>query len=117
MNRLAERLGEAGVHAEVYDFSTCDEIADTAIREYSEAPAPIVLIGHSMGGRCVLLMARRLQEAKISVGLLVTVDPVHGSPSVPANVERYINIFSIGQFPGRRRRGVGAGFSGPFCEL
>src|SRR6185437_11983865 len=46
-----------------------------------------------MGGRCVLLMARRLQEAKIPVGLLVTVDPVHGSPTVPANVERYINIF------------------------
>lgn len=117
MNRLAERLGEAGVHAEVYDFSTCDEIADTAVREYSEAPAPIVLIGHSMGGRCVLLMARRLQEAKISVGLLVTVDPVHGSPSVPANVERYINIFLSDSFLGGGDVASEQGFQGHFASF
>jgi hypothetical protein len=117
MNRLAERLEEAGVHADVYDFPTCDETADTAIREYSEAPAPIVLIGHSMGGRCVLLMARRLQEANIPVGLLVTVDPVHLSPSVPANVERYINIFLSDSFLGGGDVGSEQGFHGHFASF
>jgi hypothetical protein len=34
-----------------------------------------------------------LQAEGIPVGLLVTVDPAHASPSVPLNVERYINIF------------------------
>jgi hypothetical protein len=117
MNRLAERLGEAGVHADVYDFPTCDETADTAIREYNEAPAPIVLIGHSMGGRCVLLIARRLQEANIPVGLLVTVDPVHLSPSVPANVERYINIFLSDSFLGGGDVVSEQGFHGHFASF
>jgi hypothetical protein len=117
MNHLAERLGEAGVEADVYDFPTCDENADTAIREYGEAPAPIVLIGHSMGGRCVLLMARRLQEAKIPVSLLVTVDPVHGSPSVPANVERYINIFLSDSFLGGGDVASEQGFRGHFASF
>jgi pimeloyl-ACP methyl ester carboxylesterase len=117
MNHLAERLGEAGVNADVYDFPTCDENADTAIREYGEAPAPIVLIGHSMGGRCVLLMAKRLQEAKIPVSLLVTVDPVHGSPSVPANVERYINIFLSDSFLGGGDVVSEQGFRGHFASF
>ncbi len=117
MNHLAERLGEAGVHADVYDFPTCDELSDTAIREYGEAPAPIVLIGHSMGGRCVLLMAKRLQQAKIPVSLLVTVDPVHGSPSVPANVERYINIFLSDSFLGGGDVMSERGFHGHFASF
>lgn len=117
MNRLAEGLNEAGVHADVYDFPTCDEIADTAIREYSEAPAPIVLIGHSMGGRCVLMIAKRLQEAKIVVSLLVTVDPVHGSPSVPANVQRYINIFLSDSFLGGGDVAWERGFQGHFASF
>ena len=117
MNRLAEGLNEAGVHADVYDFPTCDETADTAIREYGEAPAPIVLIGHSMGGRCVLMIARRLQEAKIAVSLLVTVDPVHGSPSVPANVQRYINIFLSDSFLGGGDVGWDQGFQGHFASF
>ena len=117
MNRLAEKLGEAGIDAKVRDFPRCDEIADTAISEYGEAPAPIVLIGHSMGGRCVLLMARRLQEAKIPVGLLVTVDPVHGSPSVPANVERYINIFLSDSLLGGGDVMSEQGFQGHFASF
>lgn len=117
MNRLAERLNESGLDADVYDFPTCDEIADTAIREYGEVPAPIVLIGHSMGGRCVLMIARRLQEAKITVGLLVTVDPVHSSPSVPANVQRYINLFLSDSFLGGGDVASGQGFHGHFASF
>jgi pimeloyl-ACP methyl ester carboxylesterase len=117
MNRLAEKLGESGVDADVYDFPLCDDIADTAIREYGQAPAPIVLIGHSMGGRCVLLMAKRLQEAKIPVGLLVTVDPVHGSPDVPANVERYINIFLSDSLLGGGDVTSERGFHGHFASF
>ena len=70
-----------------------------------------------MGGRCVLLMARRLQEAKIPVGLLVTVDPVHGSPSVPANVERYINIFLSDSFLGGGDVMSEHGFQGHFASF
>ncbi len=93
MNGLAEHLQQDGVTADVYDFTSCDTVAETALKDYYEAPAPIALIGHSMGGRCVLQVASKLRDAHIPVSLLVTVDPVHASPGVPANVERYINIF------------------------
>lgn len=117
MNYLAERLRESDVDADVYDFPTCGEIADTAMREYGESPEPIVLIGHSMGGRCALLIAKRLQEAKIPVSLLVTVDPVHSSPSVPANVQRYINIFLSDSFLGGGDVVSEQGFQGHFASF
>ena len=93
MNGLADQLSQDGVAADTYDFPSCDSVAEAAAKDYHTAPAPIVLIGHSMGGRCALLVADKLRNDQIPVSLLVTVDPVHGSPGVPPNVERFINIF------------------------
>jgi hypothetical protein len=93
MDRLTERLEHAGIRADVYEFTICRLIADQAIRDYRDDPAPISLIGHSMGGLCALKFAEILQAENIPVNLVVTVDPAHASPSVPLNVERFINIF------------------------
>lgn len=93
MDRLTEKIEHAGVTANVYEFTICRLIADSAVREYRRDPAPIILIGHSMGGYCALKFAEVLQAENISVSLIVTVDPAHVTPSVPLNVERYINIF------------------------
>jgi thioesterase domain-containing protein len=93
MDRLAERLEQAGVKANVYEFTICRLIAEMAIRDYRKDPAPIVLIGHSMGGLCALKFAETLEAENISVSLVVTVDPAHASPKVPLNVERFINVF------------------------
>jgi predicted alpha/beta-hydrolase family hydrolase len=93
MDRLTERLEQAGISADVYEFTICRLIAETAMGEYRRDPAPIILIGHSMGGYCALKFAEVLQAANIPVSLVVTVDPAHVAPSVPLNVERYINIF------------------------
>ena len=93
MDRLTERLEHAGIRANVYEFTICRLIAEQAIRDYRDDPAPIALIGHSMGGLCTLKFAEMMQAESIPVNLVVTVDPAHASPSVPLNVERYINIF------------------------
>jgi LysM repeat protein len=93
MDRLTERLEEAGIRADVYEFTICRLIADQAIRDFRDDPAPITLIGHSMGGLCALTIAGILQSENIPVSLVVTIDPAHASPRVPLNVERYINIF------------------------
>ena len=93
MDRLTKRLQDAGIRADVYEFTICRLIADQAIRDYRDAAAPIVLIGHSMGGLCALTFAGILQSENIQVSLVVTIDPAHASPKVPLNVERYINIF------------------------
>ncbi|SDS72111.1 LysM domain-containing protein [Bradyrhizobium canariense] len=93
MDRLTEKIQQAGITADVYEFTICSLIASTAIDDYRRDPAPIILIGHSMGGRCALLFSETLQAEGIPVSLVVTIDPAHMSPSVPLNVERFINIF------------------------
>ena len=93
MDRLTKRLEEAGIRADVYEFTICRLIADQAIRDFREDAAPIVLIGHSMGGLCALTFAGILKSENIPVSLVVTIDPAHASPKVPLNVERFINVF------------------------
>src|SRR5882724_7526167 len=93
MDRLTERLEQAGIRANVYEFTICRLIAEFAIRDYRESAAPIVLIGHSMGGLCALKFAETLEAENIPVSLVVTIDPAHASPKVPLNVERFINVF------------------------
>jgi pimeloyl-ACP methyl ester carboxylesterase len=93
MDHLTERIERTGVTANVYEFTICRLIAEKAIREYRVDPAPITLIGHSMGGFCALKFAEMLQAEAIPVSLIVTVDPAHITPAVPLNVERYINVF------------------------
>ena len=93
MDRLTKRLEEAGIRADVYEFTICWLIADRAVRDFRDDPAPITLIGHSMGGLCALTFAGILQSKNIPVSLVVTIDPARASPKVPVNVERYINIF------------------------
>ena len=93
MDRLTKRIEEAGVTATVNEFTICRYIAAKAIRDYRQDPAPIILIGHSMGGFCAIKFAEILQAENIPVSLIVTVDPAHVTPDVPLNVERFINIF------------------------
>jgi pimeloyl-ACP methyl ester carboxylesterase len=93
IDRLTDRIEEAGITANVYEFTICRLIADRAIREYRENPAPIILIGHSMGGFCALKFAEILEDEGIRVSLVVAIDPAHVTPNVPLNVDRFINIF------------------------
>jgi Alpha/beta hydrolase family/LysM domain len=93
MDRLTEKLEQAGIRADVYEFTICRLVADQAVRDYRDDPAPVTLIGHSMGGLCALKFAEVFQDEGIPVSLVVTIDPAHASPDVPLNVERYLNIF------------------------
>src|SRR6185437_12920923 len=93
MDKLAKRIEEAGVSVDVNEFTVCPFVAERAIREYRQDPAPITLIGHSMGGFCALQFAEKLQTENIPVSLIVTIDPAHLMPKLPTNVERYMNIF------------------------
>jgi hypothetical protein len=93
MDRLTKQLQAAGIRADVYEFTICRLIADQAIRDYRDNGAPIVLIGHSMGGLCAVTFAGILKAENIQVSLVVTIDPAHATPKVPLNVERFINIF------------------------
>ncbi|HLX14591.1 MAG TPA: LysM peptidoglycan-binding domain-containing protein [Bradyrhizobium sp.] len=93
MDRLTERIEQAGISANVFEFTVCRLIADRAIGEYRESPAPIILIGHSMGGFCAVKFAEILEAEGIRASLVVAIDPAHVTPDVPLNVDRFFNIF------------------------
>jgi hypothetical protein len=93
MDKLTKRIEQAGITATVNEFTLCGLVAKKAIRDYRQKPAPISIIGHSMGGFCALEFAAMLQAENIPVNLVVTIDPAHLMPKLPSNVERYINIF------------------------
>jgi len=71
IDRLTKRLEEAGIRADVYEFTMCWLIADRAVRYFRDDPAPITLIGHSMGGLCALTFAEILQSKNIPVSLVL----------------------------------------------
>ena len=93
IDRLSEKLTKAGFSADVYEFTLCRLIGNRAIASYKESPAPIVLMGHSMGGLCSVLISEMAAKENIPISLVITIDPAHATDDVPLNVERFINIF------------------------
>ena len=100
MDSLADRIRHAGVPASVQTYLLWRAAVDQAIQDYRRDPAPIILIGHSMGGDSALGFAQRLNSENIPVSLLVTYDPTRIADDVPPNVERYINIFQSSNIMG-----------------
>ncbi|HEV2158813.1 LysM peptidoglycan-binding domain-containing protein [Bradyrhizobium sp.] len=93
MDRLSEKLTQAGFSADVYEFTICRLIGNRVIASYKESPAPIVLIGHSMGGLCSVVISEMAAKENIPISLVITIDSAHATGDVPLNVERFINIF------------------------
>ncbi|KJC41593.1 LysM domain-containing protein [Bradyrhizobium sp. LTSP857] len=93
MDRLSEKLTQAGFSADVNEFTICRWIGSRAIASYKETPAPIVLIGHSMGGLCSVIISEMAAKENIPISLVITIDPAHATDDVPLNVERFINIY------------------------
>ena len=117
MDSLADRIRHAGVAARVQTYLLWHAAVDQAIQDYRRDPAPIVLIGHSMGGDSALAFAQRLNSENIPVSLLVTYDPTRIADDVPPNVERYINIFQSSNFMGGGNVVQTARFHGHYASL
>jgi fermentation-respiration switch protein FrsA (DUF1100 family) len=100
MDGLAERIRAAGIPASVQTYLTWRGSVDQAIRDYRRDPAPITIIGHSMGGDAALSLAGALNAQNIPVSLLVTYDPTRIADDVPPNVERYINLYQSSNIMG-----------------
>jgi LysM domain len=117
IDRITERLEEVGITANVYEFTICGLIASRAIEEYRENPAPIILIGHSMGGFCAVKFAEILEREGIRADLVVAIDPAHVTPEVPLNVDRFMNIFLSKDVLGGGDVKAKAGFKGHYASF
>ena len=100
MDSLTDRIRHAGVAASVQTYLLWRPAAEQAIADYRRDSAPIIVIGHSMGGDSALAFAERLNNEDIPVSLLVTYDPTRIADDVPPNVERYINIYQSSNIMG-----------------
>jgi LysM repeat protein len=116
MDRLEERIKQAGIAASVDTYLMWRSVADQAIRDYRRDPAPITLIGHSMGGDSALAFAEALNSENIPVSLLVTYDPSRIADDVPPNVERYINLYQSSNFMGGGNVVQGSRFHGHYAS-
>lgn len=116
-DKLAEELEQAGFTATVSEAVMCPVIAKEAIRDYQANPALIAVIGHSVGGACALKFADLLDAENIPVSLAITTDPAQITQDVPANVERYINVFQSNSLLGGREVGPAQGFKGHFASF
>jgi len=116
MDRLAERIKRAGIPATVSTYLLWRDDVDQAIRDYRHDPAPITIIGHSMGGDSALAFAERLNAENIPVSLLVTYDPSRIADDVPPNVERYINLYQSSNMMGGGNVVAGARFHGHYAS-
>ena len=94
IDKLGDRVREAGIRANVYQESQWQSLADTIIEKYQDVPdpEPLVLIGHSYGADDAVLIAQRLAEHNIRVDLVVTLDPV-STHKVPKNVVMCYNLY------------------------
>ena len=116
IDTLAARIRRTGIPASVGTYLLWRPTLEEAIRDYRRDPQPIILIGHSMGGDCVLDFAEMLNQAGIPVSLLVTYDPTRIADDVPPNVERYINIYQSSNFMGGGNVVQGSRFHGDYAS-
>lgn len=117
MDELAQRINRTGVAADINSHLMWRDIANKAISDYRRDPKPIAVIGHSAGGDAALEFAETLESAHVPVALLVTYDPNRSAGKVPANVERYINLYQSSNVLGGGDISPGRGFHGHFASF
>jgi len=117
MDQLADRINRAGVAANISSHFVWRDVANQAIADYRRDPKPIAVIGHSIGGDEALQFAEALGAAHIPVSLLITYDPNRSAHPVPANVERYINLYQSSNFLGGGDVVPGPGFHGHYASF
>lgn len=93
MDELAAKLENVGVKAEAVSYTSWSSLADSIAAQYRAGNhEPIILMGHSYGADTTISLARKLNENRIPVALIVNFDPT-APDRVPPNVRRIINFY------------------------
>jgi hypothetical protein len=93
--------------------------AEEAIKRYraQAKPGPIILLGHSAGADVALSFAEKLKAESIPVSLVITLDPTRLPHDVPANVDRFLNIYASMNFFGGGNVSSGGEYRGHFASI
>jgi LysM repeat protein len=117
MDELAGRIAKSGVQANIDSHLVWRSMADKAIADYRRDPKPISVVGHSAGGDAAVEFAEALGAAHVPVALLITYDPNRSAGTIPANVERYIDLYQSSNILGGGDLAPGHGFHGHYAAF
>jgi hypothetical protein len=117
MDQLAARINKTGVLATTNSHMSWRSVADQAIADYRRDPKPISVVGHSAGGDSAVQFAEALAAARVPVALLITYDPNRTAGTIPANVERYIDLYQSTNMLGGGDLQPGRGFHGHYAAF
>jgi LysM repeat protein len=117
MDELAGRINRTGVVANIGSHLDWSSVANQAIADYRRDPKPISVVGHSAGGDAAIEFADALAAAHVPIALLVTYDPNRTAGTVPANVERYIDLYQSSNLLGGGDLAPGHGFHGHYAAF
>ncbi|ABE62559.1 conserved hypothetical protein [Nitrobacter hamburgensis X14] len=93
MDELAAKLEKVGVKAEAVSYTSWSSLADSITAQYRAGNhEPIILMGHSYGADTTISLARKLNDNRIPVALIVNFDPT-APDRIPRNVRRIINFY------------------------
>lgn len=94
IDAMGKEINDAGIRANVYRNEQWKELRDVLLEKYKDQKVyePLVIMGHSWGADHAIDIARALDEANITVDLIITLDPVTPE-AVPKNVKWCYNIY------------------------
>ncbi len=93
LDQMANDLRRRGVKTTVIHHTAWRKAAVQIINNHRQnGPAPIVLIGHSLGANAILRIAKMLHQRHIPVRYLVTFEPNIRLP-VTSNIEVAVNYY------------------------
>jgi thioesterase domain-containing protein len=116
MDALGAKLARAGISARVESHANSEPIADEITRRYKAGGrAPVILVGHSLGADVAGGIARRLNDRRIPVALLVTFGPLADGVVTP-NVGQAVNYYQSHSL-WRGRMTAAPGFRGSLTNI
>ena len=119
MDDLAALIESRGFDVNVNNYTAWIKPAKEAIQVWRNAAVKprIIALGHSAGGDSAIRFALSLNRAHVPVDLIITLDPTRIANRVPANVVRFINIYSSKHTLGGGDPEPGKDFDGHFVTV
>jgi hypothetical protein len=96
MDKLAKDMEQIGLPVSLYNHSRWQTISAKLIEEYKANPkevAPVILIGHSLGGDASIVMSNWLALNGVPVRLVVIFDAVAQTHPIIGGVQEVMNFY------------------------
>lgn len=93
LDEIGRKLRVAGVNANVEGFTAWRSALNKIVADRQKfGPAPVVLVGHSLGANAVISLAQALQKHSIRVDYMASFAATSPSP-LPSNITRVVNFY------------------------